>query len=85
MSSHRARVGSTNASSGGTVHNGAQRFIHPQYDQGRMNNDIALLRVATAFPLGSPTVRAAAIIGQNVNVPDNAPVWAIGWGWTTVS
>ncbi|XP_069361117.1 trypsin, alkaline B-like [Maniola hyperantus] len=67
---HRVRVGSTNANSGGSVHNGGQRLIHPQYNQGTMNNDIGLLRVTSAFQF------------RNM-VPDNALVWAIGWGWTS--
>ncbi|CAH2229025.1 jg7096 [Pararge aegeria aegeria] len=84
LNNFRVRVGSTNASSGGSVHNSALRILHPQYNQGTLNNDIALLRVSTAFQLGT-TVRPAAIIGQNVVIPDNTLIWATGWGWTTPS
>ncbi|XP_023947660.1 trypsin, alkaline B-like [Bicyclus anynana] len=82
LNTHRVRSGSSNASSGGRLHDISSRLVHPHYNQGTLNNDIGMFRVSSAFQFG-PTVRAAAIIGQNAIIPDNALVWAIGWGWTS--
>ncbi|KAJ8736117.1 hypothetical protein PYW08_006773 [Mythimna loreyi] len=76
------RVGSTNANSGGTVHNVNQIIIHPQYNTNTNNNDIAVLRSASTFSF-SNRVRAAPIAGSNYNLADNQPVWATGWGLTS--
>nr|XP_034833245.1 trypsin CFT-1-like [Maniola hyperantus] len=80
--SYRIRVGSTNANSGGYVHNAARVIGHPQYNTRNHNNDVGVVRVATAFVFGN-TVRAAALSGPNINIPDNANVIALGWGATT--
>ncbi|XP_034840845.1 trypsin CFT-1-like [Maniola hyperantus] len=79
---YRVRVGSSNISSGGRQHNVAQLFRHAQYNPRNHDNDIGVVRVSTAFPLGSATIRAASIAGANTNVPDNSNVIAIGWGAT---
>ncbi|XP_039760308.1 trypsin CFT-1-like [Pararge aegeria] len=79
---HRMRVGSTRANSGGSVHNVAQLISHPHYNTRSHDNDVGVVRVATAFNFGT-SVRAGALIGANVNIPDNANVMALGWGYTT--
>ncbi|XP_045780284.1 trypsin CFT-1-like [Maniola jurtina] len=80
---YRIRVGSTNRSSGGRVHNVAQLFGHTQYNPRNHDNDIGVVRVSTAIPLGSATIRAASLAGANLNIPDNSNVIAIGWGRTS--
>ncbi|KAM3967798.1 trypsin CFT-1-like [Aphomia sociella] len=75
----RVRVGSTNANSGGSVHNVNQIIIHPSYNTRTMDSDVAILRVASTFAFNN-NVRAASIAGSNYNLGDNQVVWATGWG-----
>ncbi|XP_013133137.1 PREDICTED: trypsin CFT-1-like [Papilio polytes] len=75
----RLRVGSTNANSGGVVHNSNQIIMHPNYNSRTQDNDIAILRAASNFAFNN-NVRAGSIAGSNYNLADNQPVWAIGWG-----
>ncbi|CAH2209547.1 jg8318 [Pararge aegeria aegeria] len=82
---YRVRVGSPNASSGGRLHNVAQLVSHPQHNMNTHNNDVGIIRMATAIQLGSASVRAASIASANINIPDNSDVIAIGWGVTSVS
>lgn len=81
---YRVRVGSTFASSGGVVHAVQQVINHPNYNDNTLDNDIAILRLAS-FITFSNVVQAGAIAGTNYNVADNQPVWAIGWGVTEVT
>ncbi|XP_013133133.1 PREDICTED: trypsin CFT-1-like [Papilio polytes] len=78
----RIRVGSTNANSGGVVHNTNRIIMHPNYDPRNENNDIAVLRSSSNFVFNN-NVRAASIAGSNYNLADNQVVWAIGWGATS--
>ncbi|KAM3967800.1 trypsin CFT-1-like [Aphomia sociella] len=75
----RVRVGSTFANSGGSVHNTNQIIIHPSYNTRTLDNDVAILRVASPFIFNN-NVRAASIAGSNYNLADNQVVWATGWG-----
>ncbi|XP_075976014.1 trypsin, alkaline A-like [Anticarsia gemmatalis] len=77
----RIRAGSSNAHSGGSVHNVNQIIIHPSYNRPTIDNDIAILRLASNLVM-SNTVRAASIAGANYNLADNQVVWAAGWGMT---
>lgn len=58
----------------GTRHAVAQVIMHPGYDPVRLDNDIALLRLAT--PTDVPPVRLAD------DTPETGPVWVTGWGMT---
>jgi secreted trypsin-like serine protease len=58
----------------GTRHAVAQVIKHPGYDPVRLDNDIALLRLAT--PTDIPPVRLADA------TPEDGPVWVTGWGMT---
>ncbi|KPI95068.1 Trypsin CFT-1 [Papilio xuthus] len=78
----RVRVGSTNANSGGVVHNTQQIIMHPNYNNRNYDNDIAILRMSSNFAFNN-NVRAGSIAGSNYNLGDNQPVWAIGWGAIT--
>ncbi|KAI5642919.1 trypsin domain-containing protein [Phthorimaea operculella] len=77
----RSRVGSTNANSGGIVFNTNQIINHPQFNRNNLDMDFAIVRVQGTFNFNN-NVRAGNIAGPNYAVPDNAPVWAIGWGHT---
>ncbi|XP_052744853.1 trypsin CFT-1-like, partial [Bicyclus anynana] len=79
------RIGSTNANSGGVVHNVNRHITHPSYNVGGfMNNDIGIVRLATVISFNN-NVRAGSIAGSNFHLPDNTLVWSIGWGLTAVS
>ncbi|GBP49567.1 Trypsin CFT-1 [Eumeta japonica] len=66
----RARVGSTNANSGGVVHNLRQIINHPSYNSWTFDNDVAVLRTQTTMGFNN-NVRAASIAGTNYNLADN--------------
>ncbi|XP_023951064.2 trypsin CFT-1-like [Bicyclus anynana] len=76
----RVRSGSTTKSNGGWWHNVAQLIGHPHYNPANHDNDIGVVRVASAFMIGAPNVRAGRIAGANHHVPDNRDVVALGWG-----
>ncbi|XP_068627077.1 trypsin, alkaline C-like [Battus philenor] len=82
VSMWRVRCGSSNANSGGRVHNSVQFLNHPNYNTRTMDNDISVIRVSPTFAFGN-TVRAASIAGSNYNLADNQQVIAVGWGATS--
>ncbi|CAK1543657.1 unnamed protein product [Leptosia nina] len=75
----RIRIGSTYANSGGVVHNINRIIMHPQYNHAITDNDVAVVRSNSAFNFNANVARAS-IASANYWLPDNAPVWAIGWG-----
>ncbi|XP_026739079.1 LOW QUALITY PROTEIN: achelase-1-like [Trichoplusia ni] len=75
----RIRVGSTNANSGGVVHNSQQIINHPNYNGNTFNNDVSIIRSSSTFSFNN-NVRAASIAGSNYNLGNNQVVWATGWG-----
>nr|AAT95361.1 trypsin IIb2 precursor [Sesamia nonagrioides] len=77
----RIRIGSSWANSGGAVYIVGQIINHPQYNGITENNDICILRSATAFALNNNAF-PASIAGANYYVGDNQAVWAAGWGDT---
>ncbi|XP_069358453.1 trypsin, alkaline A-like [Maniola hyperantus] len=78
----RVRAGSSQANSGGVVHDLSRIINHPQYNSRTTDNDIAVLHVSRAFSMNN-NVRAGSIAGANYHLADNQPVWAIGWGRTS--
>ncbi|NP_001296049.1 trypsin, alkaline C-like precursor [Plutella xylostella] len=78
----RIRVGSTYANSGGTVLATNRILNHPNYNTRTNDNDVALLRSQSNINLGG-IVQAGVIAGSNYYLPDNAQVWAAGWGTTS--
>lgn len=81
----RGRVGSSFASSGGTIHLPSTIMNHPQYNPSYEDNDFSILRVSTFIQYLSNTVAPANIASSNYNIDDNQIVWAIGWGFTWVN
>ncbi|XP_045508849.1 trypsin CFT-1-like [Colias croceus] len=77
----RIRVGSTNANSGGSVHKVHSIIINSGYNALRRENDIAIVRSSTNFRY-SNSVRAISLANTGYYIPDNAIVWALGWGRT---
>ncbi|XP_049870229.1 trypsin CFT-1-like [Pectinophora gossypiella] len=79
----RSRIGSSFASSGGSVFTTAQIIRHPSYNSAIQDNDIAILRVSGTIAWVPTVVAPASIAGANYNLGDNQVVWAIGWGRTS--
>ncbi|KAG6458173.1 trypsin, alkaline B-like [Manduca sexta] len=77
----RVRVGSTWANSGGVVHNVDRHTIHPQYNDRNLDNDIAILRLASTIAFNQ-NARAGDFAGPNYHVADNQVLWVAGWGLT---
>ncbi|XP_023935766.2 trypsin CFT-1-like [Bicyclus anynana] len=81
-SSWRMRIGSTRASSGGTVFHTDRIISHPSFNARTADNDIAILRTTRQIGFNN-NARAGPIAGANYNLPDRSVVWAIGWGSTS--
>ncbi|RVE51120.1 hypothetical protein evm_004263 [Chilo suppressalis] len=77
----RARVGSTNANSGGTVYSTQHITVHPFYNTLTLDSDIAIIRTSSNIQFNN-LVRAGNIAGPNYFLGDNQVVWAAGWGVT---
>lgn len=81
----RARVGSTWANSGGTVHSIITIINHPEYDRiAFADSDVAIVRTASAITYVNNAVQPGTFAGPNYNTGDNAVVWAAGWGLISV-
>ncbi|XP_011557938.2 trypsin, alkaline A-like [Plutella xylostella] len=76
----RIRVGSTQASSGGSVHAVNRLISHASFNHNTQDNDLAIMRTTTQINFLPGLVAAGTFAGSNYNVPDGASVWAIGWG-----
>ncbi|XP_004930042.1 trypsin, alkaline C [Bombyx mori] len=79
----RFRVGSTWANSGGVVHLLNRIIYHPNYNRFTADSDLCILRSSTNIVLNN-NVRPVNIAGANYNLADNQPVWAAGWGATSL-
>ncbi|XP_022130332.2 trypsin CFT-1-like [Pieris rapae] len=75
----RVRVGSSFLSSGGVIHTASRLFLHPDYNMCTRDNDIAIIRLATAIEYNE-NVQRASIAGKNYIVYENQAVVAVGWG-----
>ncbi|KAL4716916.1 hypothetical protein ACJJTC_012727 [Scirpophaga incertulas] len=75
------RAGSTFNNIGGQVLDTLRIIVHPEHQLWPVKNDIAIVHVFGEFNFNN-VVRPAAISGPNYPLPDNAEVWAAGWGYT---
>ncbi|XP_050666320.1 trypsin CFT-1-like [Leptidea sinapis] len=75
------RLGSSYASSGGTIYSVAQLIGHPQFDVIGSDNDVGLMRLSSAIVYGT-NVQRVSIAGTNYIVGDNVGVTIVGWGAT---
>ncbi|XP_063620673.1 trypsin CFT-1-like [Cydia splendana] len=78
----RVRLGTSQASSGGTEHGVSQLVVHAGYSPNTLDNDIAIVRLATAA-VYSNSVAPVSIAGANYNLADGTVVTTIGWGTLT--
>ncbi|XP_026756774.2 trypsin CFT-1-like [Galleria mellonella] len=79
----RVRVGSTNANSGGVVHNVNAIITHGSYNSGTNDNDVSILRLSSNLAY-TDVIQPASIAGSSYNLADNQVVYAAGWGATSV-
>ncbi|XP_050355211.1 trypsin CFT-1-like [Nymphalis io] len=80
----RARVGSTYSNSRGLIYLIRRITTHSDFQTTTRVNDIAVLRTSLNIVFGQ-NVQAAYIAGGSYSLANNQPVWAIGWGVTSVS
>lgn len=77
----RARVGSTNANSGGTAYGINLIKVYDSYVAATQVNDLAILRTNLAIQYND-NVAPARVAGVAYPYADNMMVWAVGWGET---
>ncbi|XP_063532809.1 trypsin, alkaline C-like [Cydia strobilella] len=75
----RVLLGTSLAQSGGTVHYASQLILHADYSDWTLDNDIAIIRLATPA-VYSNSVAPVSIAGANYNLADGTQVTTIGWG-----
>jgi len=69
--------------SGGVLVTLANMFIHEEYDSFDIDNDIALLNLATALDLSQPNTAIVALPDQGSDPADGLEVDVSGWGTTS--
>ncbi|KAI5644994.1 trypsin domain-containing protein [Phthorimaea operculella] len=69
----RVRVGSSRASSGGTIYTLSEIRIHDDFNLSTRDNDIALLISTTAISFIIGVVQPATVAGPNYILADNEP------------
>jgi secreted trypsin-like serine protease len=69
-------AGTTTYRYGGERIKVAQLFVHPNYDAGTQQNDIALIKLATPTTLGN----AIPLPASGLDLPDKTNVTVSGWG-----
>ncbi|KAL4716835.1 hypothetical protein ACJJTC_012646 [Scirpophaga incertulas] len=76
------RVGSSFAHSGGVLYASSKLIPHKQYNGKTMDNDIGIIRTASAISFGD-SIQPAKIADANYILGDNEVVYAAGWGTTS--
>ena len=76
-------LGTSLASSGGSLHSVSQLVLHAGYSPATLDNDVAIVRLAQPA-VYSNLVRPARIPGSNYDLPDGTLLTTIGWGSLTV-
>ncbi|KAI5632378.1 trypsin domain-containing protein [Phthorimaea operculella] len=78
----RSRVGSATANSGGYLFNTEQIILHEGFNRITFDLDFAIVRIVGTFNLNLANVKAAVLAQPSYQLPDDAPVFALGWGHT---
>ncbi|KAI7815138.1 Serine protease [Rhyzopertha dominica] len=77
------RAGSSLHASGGSVHSISGGSVHGSYSSRTLDFDIAALRAASAFSLGSSGINRVSLLGSGSNPATGALAWVSGWGTTS--
>ncbi|XP_034839317.1 trypsin, alkaline A-like [Maniola hyperantus] len=75
----RARVGSNRSSTGGRLYQFNRIIVHPSFNGITHDCDVAVLQPTTIIAIGG-NVQLGPIAGENYNLFDYSPLWAVGWG-----
>lgn len=81
-SSLRVRAGSLNKGSGGTLASVSSIVIHPSFSSSTLNNDVAILKLATAIPTSS-TIGYATLPASGSDPVADSIATVAGWGTLT--
>ncbi|KAH7032625.1 LOW QUALITY PROTEIN: trypsin-like cysteine/serine peptidase domain-containing protein [Microdochium trichocladiopsis] len=81
-SSVRVRAGSLNRNSGGTQVGVSRILVHPSYNSGTTDNDVALWRLSTAIPTSS-TIGYVTLPAQGSDPAAGSSAVTAGWGTTS--
>ncbi|KAJ8711832.1 hypothetical protein PYW08_008786 [Mythimna loreyi] len=81
----RARVGSNNANTGGTIYIINRITPHEDFSTATRVNDVAVLRTNLLISFQPNLVAPARIVGTGYTYRDNEEVWAVGWGVTSAA
>ncbi|XP_013175447.1 PREDICTED: trypsin-7-like [Papilio xuthus] len=82
MESVNIRVGSTDASSGGTTYNSRTMIMHPQYNAGSSDYDIAVIRLLRRINIDGTNSTTVTLPSGNCTVPAGTNLTVTGWGDT---
>ena len=76
------RAGSNQKSSGGEIVGARQLYMHPSYNRGTFDNDIALINLSAAVT--APKTGSISRLSNNESsaMPEGSAVWVAGWGTT---
>nr|AAT95356.1 trypsin III precursor [Sesamia nonagrioides] len=78
----RVRLGTSFASSGGSVHDVSQLILHGGYNPDTLDHDIAIVRLVQPA-VYSNVIQAARIPGSSYSISDGTALTTIGWGATS--
>ncbi|XP_045763669.1 transmembrane protease serine 9-like [Maniola jurtina] len=78
-----ARVGSTNADSGGTQYQSTQFRTHPRYNPATLDYDVGLIRFSRKINLDGTNTKAIQLAERGSPVPPDTPLTVSGWGATS--
>ncbi|XP_045534001.1 vitamin K-dependent protein C [Papilio machaon] len=83
MESVNIRVGSTDASSGGTTYDSRTLIMHPQYNAGNSDYDIAVIRLLRRIAIDGTNTATVTLPSGNCTVPAGTNLTVTGWGDTS--
>lgn len=77
------RYNSLNHGSGGALVKASAIYVHEQYSSSTINNDIALVKLASTLSLGQANAAAASLPAQGSDPASGANARVSGWGTTS--
>lgn len=81
----KLRAGSTNHNAGGILYPVTKYYVHPSFNKGTMDYDIAILKVKPNFAIGSTLIQTIHLPEIGYAPKDGSMVTVSGWGVLAVS
>ncbi|XP_052738135.1 transmembrane protease serine 9-like [Bicyclus anynana] len=78
-----ARVGSTDADSGGTQYKSTHFKAHPKYNPGTLDYDVGLIHFSNKINLDGENAKAIQLAESGSSVPPDTTLTVSGWGATS--